>query len=142
MPAHRSSRYPARLTAVAAHATMPNMSESPSDEKRRQATRFFSAYPPEMMLFGLVEAALGQNPSEAEIAALMARLEEEPVRRELDSACEDALMSTFSDEELRFLADFFDSEMGRSVVPRLGEFSSKATPRVLRLLGRLISGAQ
>lgn len=94
------------------------------------------------MLFGLIEAALGKGPTEEETASLMARLEEEEIQRELSSSCEDALMSTFSVPELRFLADFFDSDLGRSVLPRLGQFSATATPRVMRLLGRLISGVQ
>jgi hypothetical protein len=118
------------------------MSDPENETKRQLATRLFSAYPPEMMLFGLVEAALGKNPTEAEVESLLRRLEEEDIGRELSTVCEDALMATFSEPELLFLAEFFDSEMGRTVVPRLGQFSATATPRVMRLLGRLISGVQ
>lgn len=112
------------------------------EEKKTQAARLFSVYPPEMLVFGLVEAALGASPSEAETTALMNRLEEPAAQQELAAACEDSLMSTFSGEELKFLADFFDSEMGHAVIPRLGQFSATATPRVMRLLGRLILGVQ
>jgi len=92
-----------------------------------------------MFLFGLVEAALGKNPTPSEVNYLVAKMEEEGVRSELASACEEAIMSTFDEEELAHLVNFFDSEMGRKVLPKLGNFATAATPPVMRILGRIIA---
>lgn len=113
-----------------------------NEGKRHLASRFLSAYPPELFLFGLVEAALGKNPSKAEMAHLLSRLDEPGNREQLYEVCATALMSSMEEEELLFLADFYDSDMGRRVIPKLANFVSTATPGAMRLLGRMVSGVQ
>ncbi len=120
----------------------PTPDTPPNPEGQALAKRLFAAYPPELMLFGLIEAALGNSPTEKEVEGLMTRLEEPAVGQELAAICESALLSTFTTAELKFLVDFYDSDMGRTVLPKMGAFSTTATPGVMRLLGRLMSGLQ
>jgi hypothetical protein len=118
------------------------MTATAEKEKEILAARFFAAYPPEMFLFGLVEAALGARPSPAAVNSLMNKLEQEDIKAELANACTEAILSTFDTEELSHLVEFFDSEAGRRAIPKLGAFSAAATPPVMRILGRMIAGTQ
>lgn len=107
----------------------------PDTEENRnaQATRYLKVVPPSEMLADIAENMAATMPSTTG-AEFEEFLTEQIDMEELERIMVVGLTKHFTAEELRALADFYESPVGRSVMDKMGEYMADAMPDIMNLV--------
>lgn len=98
-----------------------------------EANRYLSVMPPNEMLLDMVQKMSVQIPDERRqffIDSMTKHLD----RERFTSFIRDAMIKNFTAHELRALADFYGSEVGKSATKKFGQYMADAMPQIQVLL--------
>ncbi len=117
------------LTAGAGrNACAQTLSDTP-ENRREQAARYLAAAPPQELLSGMLRSMSAHLPP-AQRERFSRLLTAGPNMDALTKAMNDSLVKTFTAEELKALADFYSSPVGRSAMSKMGAYMADVMPAV------------
>ncbi|MBN7769297.1 DUF2059 domain-containing protein [Marinobacter daepoensis] len=110
-------------------------------EKKAAAERYLAATPMSDMLSDMAGNMAMQIP-EAERDDFIRLMTTEVDVSKLESAALDAMVKTFTLEELNALADFYGSDVGKSAMGKFGTYMAMVMPAIQREIMRAVSEMQ
>lgn len=108
--------------------------------KAEYARKYLEFVPPALLVYRMVESATQNSENrltDAGAQSLLESLMSESAQRELMSICEKGLINTFTEDELRHLAEFYGSELGRSALSKMGKYAEAINPQLEKLVSSL-----
>lgn len=105
------------------------------EERRAAAIRYMNVMPMSKILDDSILAMSKQVPEEKR-ASYVASMKGMINAESLESIALDAMLRTFTVEELNALADFYGSAVGRSAMAKFGEYTAVVLPAVQKELIR------
>ena len=130
------------FTALLALACQPSSTPTALDDtpenRLAQIDRYFVAQPPEQMMKDMAETMSEGMPDDqrARFVELMTKLD----MAKLKTAMRDAMVKHFTADEVRALADFYGSEVGKSAMGKYGAYMADVMPtiqaEVIAVVGR------
>ena len=128
------------LTVSAVRGVSAQALADTPENRHAQAQRYLLANPPKQ-LFAEMAKNLGANLPAAQrdkvTAMFTTNLDVEAVTRGM----EDVLVKHFTAEELRGMADFYGSAIGKSVTSKMADYSSDLMPLVQEQLKKGLAGS-
>jgi hypothetical protein len=106
------------------------LSESVADtpeERRKQAERYLQATPPKALFEDMARKMAASMPS-AEQAQFVQNFIAELDIKALTKAMTDAMIKHFTAEEIKALADFYGSPVGKSAMSKFGNYMAELMP--------------
>jgi hypothetical protein len=111
------------------------------ENREAQARRYLEVVPPREMLDDIVKNMAAAMPEKrgAEFANV---LTEHIDMVAFENLLLTAMTKVFTAEELRALADFYGSPVGRSAMDKFGEYMAEAMPSIRELVGKAMQKAK
>ncbi len=97
------------------------------ENRRDQAQRYLKVTPPQDMMNDMVKN-MGQNMSETEREQFTAMMTEHVDMDALKTLMTDAMVKHFTAQELKALADFYGSPVGKSAMEKFGAYMADVMP--------------
>jgi hypothetical protein len=97
------------------------------ENRRDQAQRYLKVTPPQDMMNDMVQN-MGQNMSEAEREQFSAMMTEYVDMDSWGTIMTDAMVKHFTAQELKALADFYGSPVGKSAMSKFGAYMADVMP--------------
>lgn len=127
------------LTALLLAAPCFALEDSPAN-RAREADRYLAATPPKDLIAEMVTQIAKTMPAENRQSF------EQGFAKSLDvatlaKAMKDAMVRTFTADELKALADFYSSPIGKSAMKKMGSYMSEVMPtlqgEMMKVLGSM-----
>ena len=142
-PVHRRSLLPwllaLLLTAAAVHRVHAQAIADTPENRRAQAQRYLQATPPKELFADMAKNMSASMPAaqrDKVTAMFTTNLDLDAITKGM----EDALVKRFTAEELKAMADFYGSPVGKSVMSKMGEYSADLMPLMQAQMMRSLSG--
>lgn len=136
--------FAARLLALALLVALPSAAfalDDTPETRAVQAERYLAAVPPQTMLNDM-STKMAQSLPEEQRAGFMALMTKHLDIGRITAAIKAAMVKTFSADELKALADFYGSEVGKSAMAKMGVYMSEVMPATLNEVQRALEKAQ
>ncbi|MBK1882664.1 DUF2059 domain-containing protein [Luteolibacter pohnpeiensis] len=128
IPTRLSSTIAASFAALCIVSTAFGIEDTP-ENRIREAERYLKAIPPEEMFLDMTEEMAKNMPeSERELfKAVMTKHLDVPA---LTKTMKNSMVKHFTAEELKALADFYGSEVGKSAMKKFGVYLADVMPTI------------
>ena len=115
------------LFAICLPSTLLVAAADTPESRRRQAERYLQASPPKAMFEDMADKLAANLPPEsrAQFKEMMTSQLDIPA---LTKAMTDALVKHFTTDELKALADFYESPVGKSAMKKFGAYMADLMP--------------
>jgi len=130
MPVVRSTRNSIFLVLALAIATSATAGQ-PSAEAQAAADRYLKAVPMQKMMEDTYQEMAKQVPAEKR-AQFISDMRSVIKTDRLQSIARDAMLKTFSADEMNAMADFFASKHGASAMAKYGAYMGQVMPAVMQ----------
>jgi hypothetical protein len=113
------------------------LDDSPSN-RQQQAARYMEVTPPKALIADMAEQVAKTMPPdqrESFKATLTKNLDTEAVTKVIS----DAMTKHFTADELKAMADFYGSDVGRSVMKKFGAYMAEAMPALQGEMGKAMA---
>src|SRR5262245_57940327 len=117
------------LATACERPSAPTSLEDTPENRSAQIDRYFQAMPPESLLRDVVENMTARMPDEQR-ANFIDLLTKQIDMAKLDSAMRDAMGKHFTADEIRALADFYASSLGKSAMAKFGNYMAEVMPPI------------
>jgi hypothetical protein len=130
--------FTALLVLACQPSSTPTALDDTPENRLAQIDRYFVAQPPEQMMKDMAENMSAGMPDDqrARFVELMTKLDME----KLKTAMRDSMVKHFTADEVRALADFYGSEVGKSAMGKYGAYMADVMPtiqaEVIAVVGR------
>jgi hypothetical protein len=111
------------------------------ENRAAQIDRYLVAQPPAQMMNDMVENMSARVPDEQRARFVELMTKQLDVTK-LDAAMRESLAKNFTAEELRALADFYGSEIGKSAMAKFGSYMSDVMPTLQAEIMAAVGRAQ
>jgi hypothetical protein len=131
--AHSAAAGLGSVFAVMALACQPSSTpatlEDTPENRSAQIDRYFVAQPPEAVLKDITEKMSAQMPEEHRVRFVDLMTKQLDVAK-ISTAMRESMAKHFTADELRALADFYGSEIGRSAMAKFGNYMADVMPTI------------
>jgi len=115
--------------AVACQPGAPAPLEDTPENRSAQIERYFESTPPESLVKDMLNKMTARMPDQQR-TVFVERIVNHLDMPKLRTILHDAMSKNFTADELRALADFYGSELGKSVMAKFGTYMSEAMPQI------------
>ncbi len=115
------------LTAVAVRGVRAQTLADTPENRHAQAVRYLEATPPKQLLADMAKS-MGATLPAAQRDKVMTMFTTNLDIDAVTKGMEDSLVKTFTAEELKAMADFYGSPVGRSVMSKMGTYTADLMP--------------
>jgi hypothetical protein len=133
------------LFAALALACQPSAAPAPLEDtpenRAAQVDRYFVAQPPEQMLADMVENMSARMPDEQR-TPFVSLMTKHLDMAKLNTAMRESMGKHFTADELRALADFYGSELGKSAMQKFGTYMADVMPTIQAEIMAAVGKAQ
>jgi hypothetical protein len=129
------------VLVVAFFFTCSSAFASGEDAKLAAAKRYLNVTPMSEMFVDMADKMANQIPEDKRAQFIKVMTSEVDINK-LESAALDAMMQTFTIEELNAFADFYGSKVGKSAMGKFGTYMSLVMPTVQQEMMRAIEKVQ
>ena len=134
----------ARLLALALLIALPPaafaLDDSP-ENRAVEADRYLAAVPPQTMLND-VSSKMAESLPEEQRAAFTTLMTKHLDVGHISAAIKAAMVKTFTADELKALADFYGSDVGKSAMAKMGAYMSEVMPATMTEVQNALEKAQ
>ncbi len=116
------------FAALSAISTAFGIEDTPNN-RLLEAERYLLATPPQEMFSDMAEQ-MAKNMAEPEREAFRTMMTKHLDVPKLTEAMKEAMVKHFTAEELKALADFYGSEVGKSAMKKFGTYMSEVMPAI------------
>ena len=109
--------------------------------RQTQADRYLKATPPKEMFAGMTKSITNSIPAGPQRDQMVKMLTTGIDMDAMSSAMKDALVKTFTAEELKALADFYSSPVGKSAMSKMGDYTAELMPVMQAQMMKAMQGA-
>src|SRR5262245_100935 len=145
MRSQRSSAGVFLITALLAIACQPSSTPAPLEDtpenRSAQIDRYFAAQPPEQMLKDMVSKMSARMPDEQRTLFVDLMTKHLDIAK-LNTAMRESMAKHFTAGELRALADFYGSDLGKSAMAKFGTYMSDVMPTIQTEIMSAVAKAQ
>ncbi len=129
------------LTVVAVRGVRAQTIADTPENRRAQAVRYLQASPPKQLLADMVKGMSASMPAaqrDKVLTVFNTNLDMDAVTKGM----EDALVKRFTAEELKAMADFYGSPVGKSVMSKMGDYSADLMPVMQAQMMKALSASK
>jgi hypothetical protein len=127
--------------AIACQPSTPAALEDTPENRAAQIERYFAAQPPEQMLKDMVDNMSRRMPEEQRTRFIDLMTKHIDIGK-LNTAMRESMAKHFTADELRALADFYGSELGKSAMEKFGGYMSDVMPTIQSEMMAALAKAQ
>lgn len=134
----------ARLLALALFVALAPVAfalDDSTENRAVQAERYLAAVPPQTMLND-VSAKMAETLPEEQRAEFNALMTKHLDIERISAAIKAAMVKTFTADELKALADFYGSDVGKSAMAKMGAYMSEVMPATMNEVQNALEKAQ
>jgi hypothetical protein len=117
------------LVAACGQPSAPASLEDTPENRSAQIERYFASTPPEALVKDMLSKMTARMPDDKRtvfVERITAHLDMPKMR----TIMHDAMSKNFTADELRALADFYGSALGKSVMAKFGTYMQEAMPQI------------
>jgi len=106
------------------------MEDTPQN-RAQEANRYLQAVPPEGIAADIARRMASSLPQQQQ-QAFMTAMQKDLNLAAINAAAQEALVKTFTAEELHALADFYSAPLTKSAMAKMGTYMSEAMPVIMK----------
>ena len=122
-------------------SSSPASLEDTPENRSAQIDRYFQAQPPEQMLRDMVDKMSARMPDEQRAQFVELMTKQLDVAK-VNTAMRESMAKHFTADELRALADFYGSELGKSAMGKFGSYMADVMPTIQAEIMAAVGRAQ
>ena len=131
----------ALLVGLAAHtAGAQTVADSPAN-RQTQADRYLAAAPPKELFENMTKRIMASVPEGAQRDQMLKMFTTGIDMDALSKAMKDSLVKHFTAEELKALADFYGSPVGKSAMSKMGDYTADLMPIIQAQVMKAMGGS-
>ena len=118
------------LTVAAVHGVRAQTLADTPENRRAQAQRYLESTPPRQLFADMAKNMSASVPAaqREQVGAMFKTAVEKMDMDAVTKGMEDALVKRFTADELKGLADFYGSPVGKSILSKMGDYMADLTP--------------
>ena len=131
----------ALLVGLTAHnASAEVIADTPAN-RQTQADRYLAAAPPKELFENMTKRIMASVPEGAQRDQMLKMFNTGIDMNALSKAMKDSLVKHFTAEELKALADFYGSPVGKSAMSKMGDYTADLMPVIQAQVMKAMGGS-
>jgi hypothetical protein len=140
MHKHSLSLFLALLVGLAAHtARAQAVADNPAN-RQTQADRYLQAQPPQELIDNMTKGITANVPAGPQRDQMLKMLTSGIDIAALTKAMKEALVKHFTADELKAMADFYSSPLGKSAQSKMGDYQADLAPAIRAQMMKAMGG--